>query len=67
MNRKDFLKQLKAMAEEKGLDFKVNKKRGKGSHYWVQVGTRGTTVPQRLTRSLCKEILKQLDLDWNQS
>jgi hypothetical protein len=45
--RDRFIAELRQAAKERGLDFKVEKWRGKGSHAMVWIGDRVTTVPDR--------------------
>ncbi|WP_038037122.1 hypothetical protein [Thermopetrobacter sp. TC1] len=63
MDKRKFLKDIKKKANEKGLGFVVDKKKGKGSHYMVYVGSRKATVPKRITPLMASAIKKQLGLD----
>jgi predicted RNA binding protein YcfA (HicA-like mRNA interferase family) len=59
-----FIRELAKGAKQRGLKFKVSKRRGKGSHVMVWVGDRVTTVPSRdIDPTTAKKIRKQLGLD----
>ncbi len=60
--RRKFLKELRLYAQLQGLPFRVDKKKGKGSHYRVRLGNRVSTVPKRLTPTLKQVIRKQLGI-----
>ena len=62
MSRTTFLKALRKEAERCGLKCQTDRKKGKGSHYVVQIGNRRATVPSHLSPQLEKRIRKQLGL-----
>ncbi len=62
MSRTTFLKSLRKEAGRRGLDFRLDKKKGKGSHYLVCIGKRRATVPSHLSPRLERLIRKQLGL-----
>lgn len=45
------------------MHFDVNKKKGNGSHYRVEVGDRWTIVPSHLNPVMVRVVLKQLGVD----
>ncbi len=61
-DRRKLLKRLKELARENGLEYKEDRRKGKGSHYLVWVGNKRATIPKRITPALEKAILKQLGL-----
>ena len=63
MHRREFLKTLRKEAKERDLEFEIDRKKGKGSHYMVRIGNRKTTVPKRLTPTLARMTRKQLGLE----
>ena len=63
MSRRKFLASLRNEAKERGFQFVIDKKKGKGSHYIVYVGERRATVPKRVTRVMETVIRKQLGLE----
>ncbi len=61
MKRSRFLSRLRHYAREHGLDFEVDKSRGKGSHVTVTLGTKRTIVKSgELKPGYVKILLKQL-------
>lgn len=46
MNRDDFLRALRKYCRKNGLTFEVNRRHGKGSHYWIKVNAKSTTAPK---------------------
>ena len=61
--RSKFLRDLGNEAKAKGLPFRVEYWRGKGSHAMVFVGERITTVPSReIDPKTAKKIRKTLEL-----
>ena len=46
-NRDRFVAELRKEAKRLGLDFRIDKRRGKGGHAVVFVGDRFTTLPSR--------------------
>lgn len=66
MNRDDFLRDLRKHCRKNGLAFEVNRRHGKGSHYWVKVGDKATTVPQgdySSSKGARKYVCQQLGID----
>lgn len=63
MNREKLIKALKKYCKKNDIYFDVDKKRGKGSHYWVYVGDKQTTIQMELTPLKIENILKQLGID----
>jgi hypothetical protein len=64
MKREQFLRQLRHEAKSAGLEFRIDKAAGKGSHYRVYFGSRFTTVQSgELTPFLVRRIRKQLGLE----
>jgi hypothetical protein len=62
MNRRQVIKALAAYAKENGLEFEVDVQHGKGSHYWVRLGSRVTTVQHELTPGKVDRLCKQLGI-----
>lgn len=61
MKRSRFLSRLRRYARNHGLDFKVVKSRGKGSHVTVTLGNKRTIVKSgELKPGYVKILLKQL-------
>jgi hypothetical protein len=60
MNRDQLVRALRRYARKNGLAFDVDTKKGKGSHYWVQVGTEASTIQSDLNPGRIERILKQL-------
>lgn len=65
MNKRDrFLAELRAEAAERGLHFRLEKRRGKGGHALVWVGERFSTIPSReIDPKTARKIRKALGLD----
>ena len=63
MNRRELIKEIRKQARQRGLEFELDRKKGKGSHYLVRVGARKTTVPKRITPKLAAVIRRQLGLE----
>ena len=64
MKREQLLRILRREARDNGLEFRVDRAAGKGSHYRVYVGSRFTTVQSgELTPLVVKMIRKQLGLE----
>ena len=63
MNRNDLIRALRTYARRRELEFQVDARRGKGSHYRVVVGRRVTTVQANLHPRMVVAILKQLGID----
>ncbi len=63
MKRDRFLSRIRRHARNCGLDLKVNRSRGKGSHVTVTLGTRRTIVKSgELKPRYVKLLLKQLGI-----
>ncbi len=63
ISRQKFLPQLREEAAVSAKAWSLDKKKGKGSHYRVTVGSRTTTVPEKISPLMAKIIRKQLGLD----
>lgn len=63
MNRDQLLRKLRKHARKSGVDFEVQKDRGKGGHYLVKFGARRTTVQSDLNPGKIRTILSQLGVD----
>lgn len=64
MKREDFLRELRKLARERGVDLSIETNRGKGSHYRVRFGNRETTVQSgELTPFHVKRLKAQLGID----
>lgn len=63
MNRTQLIQALKRYARKRKLHFLEDRKKGKGSHYLVEVGDKGTTVQSDLNPGRIQRILKQLGVD----
>lgn len=63
MNRDQLIRALRKYARHKGIAFDLDTKKGKGSHYWVQVGDQFTTVQHDLNPGRIERVLKQLKVD----
>jgi hypothetical protein len=62
--RDRFVAELEQRAGEKGLEFRVERWRGKGGHAMVWVGDNVTTLPSReIDPKTAAKILKALGLD----
>lgn len=59
-SRDQLIQALRRYCKKNGISFEVDRKKGKGSHYWVRVGDRATTVQQQLNPGRIERILKQL-------
>jgi hypothetical protein len=62
MNREQLIRALRRYARKRGLVFVLDTKKGRGSHYWVQVGSESTIVQDKLNPARIERILKQLKL-----
>ena len=63
MTGHEFLRRLHALAKRRGVDFRVDPKRGKGSHQTVYLGRRKTVVPdprREMKVGMAMGILEQL-------
>lgn len=65
MDKRDrFISALRQEAKSRGLSFRLNKAKGKGSHATVFVGDRFTTLPSReIDPKTAAKIRKALGLD----
>ncbi len=63
MNRDQLIRALRKYARKQGLAWDLDRKKGKGSHYWVQVGEYATTMQDDLNPGRVERILKQLKVD----
>lgn len=64
MKREQFLRALNQEARRLGVEFRIDKAAGKGSHYRVYFGRRFTTVQSgELTPFMIRRIRKQLELE----
>lgn len=63
MNRDQLIRALRKYARRRGLAWGLDTSKGKGSHYWVQVGGRFTTVQSDLNPGRIERVLKQLEVD----
>lgn len=62
MNRRQVIKALAAHAKKNGIEFEVDVQHGKGSHYWVRLGGRVTTIQHELTPGKTDRLCKQLGI-----
>jgi len=64
MKREALIRELRALARKRKLEFEVFTGRGKGSHYRVRFGDRITTIQSgELSALMVKTIMKQLGID----
>ena len=63
MNREQLIRVLRRYARKRGIAFKVDNKKGNGSHYVVEVGSERTTLQSDLNPGRIERILKQLKID----
>lgn len=63
MNREQLIRALRKLARKRDTHFKLETKRGNGSHYRVEFGTKWTTVQHDLNPGRIERILRQLDID----
>ncbi|NEO43670.1 MAG: type II toxin-antitoxin system HicA family toxin [Moorea sp. SIO4G2] len=65
MKGSEFIRRVKKLAKERGLEARVDKKRGKGSHVTLYFGDRFTIVrnpKDELKTGTLKAMLRQLGL-----
>ena len=63
MNGAEFIERARRYAKKTGQDFRVDVKRGKGSHGILYIGNRRTTVQKgELKPGTFRNMLKQLDI-----
>jgi hypothetical protein len=60
MNRDKLIRELRKYAKDHDLDFAVDTKKGKGSHYGVRLGDKKTTVQSDIDEFRAARIKKQL-------
>jgi mRNA interferase HicA len=66
MRGNEFVKRLKQLARERGIDVRIDKKRGKGSHVTLYYGDRLTIVrnpSDELKTGTLNAMLRQLGLN----
>jgi hypothetical protein len=63
MNREQLIRAIGKLARKRGIHFKLDKAKGKGSHYRVEFGSKWTTVQHDLNPGRIQRILRQLDID----
>jgi len=63
MKREAFIRELKAIAKERGFPFRLVVREGKGSHYRVYIGQKTTIIKSgEITPIMAKVMKKQLGL-----
>ena len=65
MKDKEFIDKVRTIARERGVLFRIDTKRGKGSHITIYYGTRKTVVKNRrkeLPTGLLSAMARQLGL-----
>ncbi|MFO1073419.1 MAG: hypothetical protein U1E17_12260 [Geminicoccaceae bacterium] len=66
MTRDELIRRLRRLARKRGLEFEVDRERGKGSHWMVRFGSAHQPVPQAhggdLARGTVDSILHGLNL-----
>ena len=65
MKGKEFIDKVRTIARERGVLFRIDTKRGKGSHITIYYGTRKTVVKNRrkeLPTGLLSAMARQLGL-----
>jgi len=68
MTGNDFIKRVRAIAKNNGLDSHIGKKRGKGSHILFYYGNKKTTVrnpKNELKKGTLNAMIKQLGFESN--
>ncbi|CAN7217882.1 hypothetical protein LJR007_000811 [Aminobacter sp. LjRoot7] len=64
MKREALIRELRALARKRNLQFEVFTDRGKGSHYRVRLGERISTIQSgELSALMVRTIKKQLGVD----
>ena len=66
MNGSELLKKLRKLAKQKGVDIRIEKHHGKGSHATLYFGDRRTTIKDRkkgLGIGLLNSMLENLGID----
>ena len=63
MESKEFIKRAKQYAKAKDLSFRIEKRKGKGSHIRLYLGARRTTVQKgNIPRGTLGAMFRQLDI-----
>ena len=64
MNGREFIRRARRYARRTEQDFRLDTRRGKGSHAVLYLGNRWTTVPQKeIGRGLLASMLRDLSVD----
>ena len=64
MNGREFIRRARRYARRTEQDFRLDTRRGKGSHALLRLDSRRTTVPQgEIGRGLLASMLKDLSID----
>ncbi len=64
MNGREFIRRVRRYARSTKQDFRLDTRRGKGSHVVVQLANRRTTVPQKeIGRGLLASMLRDLNIN----
>ncbi len=64
MNGREFIRRARRYARRTAQDFRLDTRRGKGSHTVLYLGNRLTTVPQKeIGRGLLASMLRDLKVD----
>ena len=64
VNGAEFLRRAKRYARKRRLDYRFDRRRGKGSHGRLHIGGRLTTVPRKeIGTGLLASMLKDLGID----
>jgi mRNA interferase HicA len=63
VNDREFVKRIRKIARTRGIEFRMDPKRGKGSHRTLYFGERKTTVKKgEIGPGLLSEMIRQLGL-----
>lgn len=63
MTREQLIQSLRRYARKQKIAFEVDTKKGDGSHYRVTLGTKVSTLQQKLNPGRIQRFLKQLGVD----
>lgn len=63
MNREQLIRALRRYARKRNIPFRVDTRKGNGSHYIVEVGSERTTLQSDLNPGRIERALKQLKID----
>jgi hypothetical protein len=63
MNRDGLIRALRRYANKRGLHFAVDRRKGNGSHYRVELGDKWTIVQHELNPLRIRLIARQLGID----